>query len=121
MMVIKTINIKTFDLKNDKPTVLIRNQVSLFETHLEWDIKCFSDMPKDTDDPTLGWEEVETNHRLKLKKISISMIERYYTRQTKVFVLAFAVPGNRCDFDLKFQTEEEADSVFEQLTEWWLN
>lgn len=114
------INIKQFDLENERVTEPISLYIELGENYLMYVAEFYSEVPKaeNQDDHTLGWEDSYSNFKIKVKRECIVSIDINYKRKGELWIIELDVNGYPHTIKFYFKKEKDAAAVHKKLDEY---
>lgn len=112
---VKIIDIKQFDLVNEKITEPITLQIELAENYLLYRGEYYGQIPKDVEDKQLGWKDYYQNFIIKIIRSTICSLEKRWVVDGDIWMVEIEANGYPNSIHFQFQTEKEADAVYNEL------
>ncbi len=109
------IEIKPVDLVNEKITEPITSQIELAENYLLYSAEYYGQIPKDVEDKQLGWEDYYQNFNIKKLRSTICSLEKRWVVEGAIWMVEIEAYGYPNSIHFQFQTEKEADVVYNEL------
>lgn len=117
------IDIKQFDLDNEKVSEPIRLYVELSERYLLYVGEYYAEEPvaEDSEDHSLGWKDKYANFRIKIKKEQLVSLECQWIEKRQLWNVEIEANGYPNTIRFYFKTEKEADVMFNRLDDYIFN
>ena len=116
----KRIDIKQFDLANERVTERCFLYIELSEKHLLYAAEYYAEHPKaeDKDDHSMGWEDVYQNFRIKIKRETFCSMDINWIHKRQLWQIELEASGYPNTVKFYFQKQKEALEVYKELDKW---
>ncbi len=120
---IEKIDIKQFDLHNEKVTEPVNLYIEFGNDYLMYVAEYYGEQPKaeDKDDHTLGWEPIYQNFKIKVKRECFVSVEINWNNKREMWQVELEASGYPNTIKFYFQTERDAQVVYKKLDEYVFN
>lgn len=118
MKVIDKIDIPRIDLENQKITDFTELSLEIRDNSVCFIVRFYADEPIDTNDKSLGWENVLNCFKVVASKQNIAGIEKSWVNTAKKWGIYILIDGFTNDIKFYFKRESEAESIFTKLHAW---
>ncbi len=113
----KKINIKQFDIENERNVNTLNFFIELTAYYFRWFGEYDSERPKDINDHQLGWEEKHTCHDLKINRTSLCSVEKIWDDKNNYWRVELEANGFPNTITLYFkEMDKEVDTVHTALS-----
>lgn len=120
MTTIEKINIPAIDLQNQTitDTDLAEISLELRDNSVVYSAQFYADEPKSENDKALGWENVFNSFKTVASKQNVAGIEISWLNHATKWSVLIIVNGFNNDIKMYFESEGEAQNVFDRLHKW---
>ncbi len=109
------IDIKQFDLENEKVTEAIQLSIELHDRFLIYEAEYYSEVPVSDDDHSMGWKNVYNKFRIKIKRPLFISVEFHWLDLRELYKVEIEARGYSNTLKFYFKTEKEAENVYQKL------
>lgn len=111
------VDIKQFDLANEKVVEPICLYFELHDRYLIYIGEYYCEVPvsEDKEDHSLGWQQQYSKFKIKIKRESIVSVELNYVPKREIYKVEMEANGYPTSISFYFQTEKEAENIYEKL------
>lgn len=122
-MEVKRIDIKQFDMANERLIEPIHLYIELADNYLLYAAEYYGEQPKseDKEDHLLGWEEIYANFKIKVKRETLVSLDKNWVNKRKLWQVECEANGYPNSIKWFFKTEKEADAVYKELDNYIFN
>ena len=115
----KIIHIKQFDIENERNINTLNFFIELTPYYFRWFGEYDSEIPKDTNDHKLGWDEKHTCHDLQIKRTSLCSVEKIWDDKNNYWRVELEANGFPNTITLYFkEMDKEVDTVHTALIQY---
>lgn len=120
MTVIEKINIPALDLQNQiiTDTDLAELSLEIRDNSVMYSVQLYADEPKSENDKALGWENVFNSFKTVASKHNVAGLEISWLNHATKWSVFIIVSGFNNDIKMYFESESEAQNVFDKLHKW---
>lgn len=117
------IDIKQFDLHNEKVTEPVSLYIELGSDYLMYVAEYYGEQPasEDKEDHSLGWESIYQNFKIKVKKSAIVSLEINWNNKREIWQVEVEANGYPNSIKFYFEKERDAEVVYKKLDEYIFN
>lgn len=117
------IDIKQFDMANERVLEPLCLYIEIADTYLKYVAEYYGEQPKseDKEDHTLGWEEQYFNFSIKIKRSQLVSLDKNWVHKRQLWRVEVEANGYPNTLIWYFKKESEADNIYKILDEYIFN
>lgn len=116
----KRIDIEQFDLANEKVTERVHLYIELADNYLLYAAEYYAEHPvsEDKDDHTMGWEDIYSNFRIKVKRETLVSLDINWIHKREMWQVEVEANGYPNTIKFYFKKRKAAEAIWKELDEY---